>query len=207
MMAEFTSPALLLALAVGYLLGSIPFGLLLTRAAGLGDIRSIGSGNIGATNVLRTGNKGLAAATLVLDALKGTAAVLIAERLIGAPAGHAILAGLLGGLGAFLGHIFPVWLGFRGGKGVATYIGVAIGVSGLAAVVFCAIWLTVAVTSRYSSLSALVASVATPLTLWLAGTPAEAILFLLLTVLLIAKHKANIGRLLSGRESKIGAKS
>jgi len=205
-MAEVLSAPLIAALAVGYLLGSIPFGLLLTRFAGLGDIRSIGSGNIGATNVLRTGNKGLAAATLVLDALKGTAAVLIAERLVGAPTGYAIMASLYGGLGAFLGHIFPVWLGFRGGKGVATYIGVAIGLSGFAALVFCGTWLAVAVITRYSSLSALTASVVTPVVLWIFGQPYLALLFLLLTILLVAKHRANIDRLIAGRESKIGAK-
>jgi len=205
-MAAFYSQAILLSLAVGYMLGSIPFGLLLTRAAGLGDIRKVGSGNIGATNVLRTGHKGLAAATLILDALKGTAAVLIAERLIGAPAGYAILAALVGGLGAFLGHLFPVWLGFRGGKGVATYIGVAIGISGLAALVFCATWLSMAVATRYSSLSALIASVVTPAALWITGDRPAAILFLLLTVLLLAKHRANIERLVRGQESKIGAK-
>jgi glycerol-3-phosphate acyltransferase PlsY len=205
-MAAFYSPAILLSLAVGYLLGSIPFGLLLTRAAGLGDIRKVGSGNIGATNVLRTGHKGLAAATLILDALKGTAAVLIAERLIGAPAGYAILAALVGGLGAFLGHLFPVWLGFRGGKGVATYIGVAIGLSGVAALVFCATWLSMAVVTRYSSLSALIASVVTPVALWITGDRPTALLFLLLTVLLLAKHRANIERLMRGQESKIGAK-
>jgi glycerol-3-phosphate acyltransferase PlsY len=205
-MAEVLSAPLIAALAVGYLLGSIPFGLLLTRAAGMGDIRSIGSGNIGATNVLRTGNKGLAAATLVLDALKGTAAVLIAERLFGAPTGYAIMASLYGGLGAFLGHIFPVWLGFRGGKGVATYIGVAIGLSGFAALVFCGTWLAVAVITRYSSLSALTASVVTPVVLWIYGQPYLALLFLLLTILLVAKHRANIDRLIAGRESKIGAK-
>jgi glycerol-3-phosphate acyltransferase PlsY len=203
---ELLSPALLFALALGYGLGSIPFGLLLTRAAGLGDIRSIGSGNIGATNVLRTGNKGLAALTLLLDALKGTAAVLIAERLIGAPAGMAIAASLIGGLGAFLGHLFPVWLGFRGGKGVATYIGVAAGLAWPGALFFCGVWLAVAVLTRYSSLSALVASALMPAFLWLSGHVPAAILFLPLTILLILKHRANISRLMAGQESKIGAK-
>src|SRR5947199_4458985 len=147
----------ILAIAVGYLLGSIPFGLLLTRLAGTQDLRSIGSGNIGATNVLRTGRKGLAAATLLCDMLKGTAAVIIAGYYAGSD------AAMLASLGAFLGHLFPVWLNFKGGKGVAVYIGVLIGLFWPAAVVFCAIWLSTAFTSRYSSLSSLVASVVTPL--------------------------------------------
>ncbi len=155
--------ALPLGLVIGYLLGSIPFGLILTRLAGTPDLRSIGSGNIGATNVLRTGRKGLAAATLVLDALKGTAAVIIAGYL-GGPE-----AAMLAGLGAFLGHLFPVWLKFRGGKGVAVYIGILIGLFWPAAVLFCAIWLATAVLTRYSSLSALIASVITPLFLLLLG--------------------------------------
>jgi acyl phosphate:glycerol-3-phosphate acyltransferase len=189
----------LLALAFGYLLGSIPFGLLLTRAAGGPDIRAIGSGNIGATNVLRTGNKGLAAATLLCDMFKGTLAVLAAARFGSEPA-------LAAGLGAFLGHLFPVWLRFKGGKGVATYIGVLIGLYWPAALMFCAVWLVVAATSRYSSLSALIASALTPLGLWLFGLPAMAVLFLPLTVLLWIKHRANIARLLDGTEGKIGAK-
>jgi glycerol-3-phosphate acyltransferase PlsY len=204
-MSEFFTTAMLLALAVGYLLGSIPFGLLLTKAAGLGDIRSIGSGNIGATNVLRTGHKGLAATTLLLDALKGTAAVLIAGAM--APAEAANEAALVGGLGAFLGHVFPVWLGFRGGKGVATYIGVLLGLHWPAAVAFCAIWLASAFLTRYSSLSALIASIATPLLLWGLGLTQMAGLVALLSGLLIIKHHANIRRLLSGTESKIGAKA
>jgi glycerol-3-phosphate acyltransferase PlsY len=204
-MSEFFTTAMLLALAVGYLLGSIPFGLLLTKAAGLGDIRSIGSGNIGATNVLRTGHKGLAATTLLLDALKGTAAVLIGGAM--APAEAANEAALVGGLGAFLGHVFPVWLGFRGGKGVATYIGVLLGLHWPAAVAFCAIWLASAFLTRYSSLSALIASIATPLLLWGLGLTQMAGLVALLSGLLIIKHHANIRRLLSGTESKIGAKA
>lgn len=197
---------LLLGFAIGYLLGSIPFGLLLTRAAGLSDVRKIGSGSIGATNVLRTGHKGLAAATLILDALKGTAAVLLVERLIGAPAGYAIESTLAAGFGAFIGHIFPVWLGFRGGKGVATYIGVLIGMLWPAALVFCAIWLTVAIITRYSSLSALLAGAATPAVLLGFGERPAALLFTLLTLLLLWTHQANIRRLLSGEEPKIGAK-
>src|SRR5512139_530589 len=150
-----------LAFAFGYLVGSIPFGLILTRATGGPDIRSIGSGNIGATNVLRTGNKGLAAATLIGDMLKGTAAVYIASRLWGSN------AAMIAGLGAFLGHVFPVWLKFRGGKGVATYIGVLLALAWPAAITFCLIWLAVASLTRYSSLSALVASAFTPALLWL----------------------------------------
>ena len=196
-----------LALLFGYFLGSIPFGLILTRMAGLGDVRYIGSGNIGATNVLRTGHKGLAALTLVLDALKGTAAVLVAHKLGGTYGGVAILAGLVAGLGAFLGHIFPVWLGFKGGKGVATYIGVALGVFWPAALIFCGLWLAVAFTTRYSSLSALVSSTLTPLALWMMNAPAAAILLSMLSILLIWKHRANIDRLMKGEEPKIGAKA
>lgn len=204
-MDVLTSPAALLAAAFGYLLGSIPFGLILTRMAGLGDVRKIGSGNIGATNVLRTGNKGLAALTLLLDALKGTAAVLIAHHL-GGFHGIAILAGLLAGLGAFLGHLFPVWLNFRGGKGVATYIGVVLGLVWPAALVFCAIWIGVAFLTRYSSLSALFASIVTPAILLLVfdDRPA-ALVAAIMTVLLLWKHRSNIGRLMRGEEPKIGA--
>jgi len=201
----FSLPALF-AFGLGYLLGSIPFGLILTRMAGLGDVRRIGSGNIGATNVLRTGNKGLAALTLVLDALKGTAAVHLAHY-YGATEGIAILAGLLGGLGAFLGHVCPVWLGFKGGKGVATYIGVLIGILWPAALVFCGVWLLLAVATRYSSLSALVASLATPAYLYLSGNTAEAFLALLMTAVLVWKHSPNIKRLLAGEEPRIGAKT
>ena len=189
------------ALAVGYLLGSIPFGLLLTRAAGGPDIREIGSGNIGATNVLRTGRKGLAAATLLCDALKGTAAVLLTAHFATPD------AALVAGLGAFLGHLFPLWLKFKGGKGVAVYIGLLIGLYWPGALIFCAIWLIVAGVSRYSSLAALVASALTPFALWLLGQPNAAALFLLLSALLWIMHRANIGRLLQGSEGKIGAKS
>lgn len=191
-------PCYALALAFGYLLGAIPFGLILTRLAGTVDLRAIGSGNIGATNVLRTGRRGLAAATLVLDALKGTAAVLIADRL-----GGQDLA-VLAGLGAFLGHLFPVWLRFKGGKGVATYIGVLLALVWQAAIAFCIVWLLVAFVTRYSSLSALVASALTPLLLWWDTYLQEAQLFLLLSVLLWLKHRSNIGRLLTGAETKIG---
>ena len=189
-----------LAFAFGYLLGSIPFGVLLTRATGGPDLRKIGSGNIGATNVLRTGHKGLAAVTLLCDILKGTVAVLAAMR-------YGTDAALAAGLGAFLGHLFPVWLKFKGGKGVATYIGLLIGLHWPAAVIFCAIWLGVAAVSRYSSLAALIASALTPFGLWFLGRPDVATLFLLLTVLLWIMHRANITRLLNGSEGKIGAKA
>ncbi len=192
------NPSDLFGFAIGYVLGSIPFGLILAKLGGIGDLRQIGSGNIGATNVLRTGNKKLAALTLVLDALKGTAAVLI-----GAHWGND--AALFAGLGAFLGHLFPVWLGFRGGKGVATYIGVLIGLAWPFALAFCAIWLLVAILTRYSSLSALVASAATPCLLAVYGEPRLAALLLLLSVLLYWRHAENIGRLLKGQEGRIGA--
>lgn len=197
---------LLGALLFGYLLGSIPFGLVLTRMAGLGDVRQIGSGNIGATNVLRTGNKGLAAATLLLDALKGTAAVVVASA-------YGIELGLIAGLGAFLGHLFPVWLRFKGGKGVATYIGVLLGIAWLPllsawmpVVVFAGVWLAVAIISRYSSLAALLAAVVTPVVTWYVGLGDVAAGLAFMSLLLFIKHRANISRLLSGSESKIGAK-
>ncbi len=204
-MDQLWSPTSLAALAFGYLLGSIPFGLVLTRMAGLGDVRKIGSGNIGATNVLRTGNKKLAAITLLLDALKGTAAVL-AGHWIGVHGGVAMLASLLAGLGAFLGHLFPVWLGFKGGKGVATYIGVLLGAAWKVAIAFCLIWLIVAFTTRYSSLSALVAAIATPIIGWMVASPAMGILAAIMSALLLWKHVPNIRRLMAGEESKIGAK-
>jgi glycerol-3-phosphate acyltransferase PlsY len=188
------------AFILGYLFGSIPFGLILTKLAGTQDLRSIGSGNIGATNVLRTGHKGLAAATLVLDALKGTAAVIIAGYYAGPN------AAMLAGLGAVLGHLFPVWLKFKGGKGVAVYIGVLIGLFWPAAVVFCVLWLATAFTTRYSSLSALVAAFITPIFLWWFGHPALASLFAVLTLLLFYMHRENIKRLQAGTEGKIGEK-
>ncbi len=194
-----TGPALG-ALGLGYLLGSIPFGLLLTRAAGMGDIRAIGSGNIGATNVLRTGNKKLAAATLLLDAFKGTVAVLLAQALFGE--GGAILAGI----GAFLGHVFPVWLGFKGGKGVATYLGILLGLMPVMVLVFAFVWLSMAKLSRYSSLSALTATLVIPVVLWILGRPEMALAMALLTLLTWWKHKPNIERLILGTESRIGDK-
>jgi glycerol-3-phosphate acyltransferase PlsY len=192
----------LAALVLGYLLGSIPFGLVLTRLAGTQDIRAIGSGSIGATNVLRTGRKGLAAVTLVCDVLKGTAAVLLGAWLFGHdPA-------LVAGLGAFLGHLFPVWLRFKGGKGVATYVGILIGIAVLGAswiplVTFAALWLAVAAVTRYSSLAALIASAATPAVLWATGSMREAWLFVVLTALVFLMHRANIARLIDGSEGKI----
>ncbi len=186
------------AFAFGYLLGSIPFGLLITRIAGTQDLRSIGSGNIGATNVLRTGRKELAALTLVCDALKGTAAVLIAFHV-----GGQDLA-VLAALGAFLGHLFPVWLKFEGGKGVATFIGLLIAFAWQAALAFGVVWLIVAALTRYSSLAGLLASVASVLFLWWDGYLQEAQLFALLTALVWAKHHHNISRLVAGTESKIG---
>jgi glycerol-3-phosphate acyltransferase PlsY len=187
------------ALVFGYLLGSIPFGLLLTRIAGTQDIRAIGSGNIGATNVLRTGRKGLAVATLLGDMLKGTLAVLLVSYFFGRE------LAMIAGLGAFLGHLFPVWLKFKGGKGVATYIGILLGLAWPVALAFCAIWAMVAAITRYSSLSALVASALTPALLWLNGDRQEAQLFVLLTLLLWIMHRANIARLWQGGEGKIGA--
>jgi acyl phosphate:glycerol-3-phosphate acyltransferase len=189
------------AFVLGYLLGSIPFGLILTKLAGTQDLRSIGSGNIGATNVLRTGRKGLAAATLICDMLKGTIAVVLSGYFGGSN------AAMLAALGAFLGHLFPVWLKFRGGKGVAVYIGVLIGLFWPAAVVFCVVWVATAATSRYSSLSALVASFVTPIFLWWFGHSALASLSAVLTLLLFYMHRDNIRRLQAGTEGRIGEKS
>jgi glycerol-3-phosphate acyltransferase PlsY len=197
---QITLPIAAGALVLGYLLGSIPFGLLLTRAAGLGDIRSIGSGNIGATNVLRTGNKKLAAATLLLDALKATAAALIGWYAFGPE------AGLLAGFAAFMGHLYPVWLGFKGGKGVATYIGTLLGVAPLMVLVFAAVWLSVAKLSKYSSLAALVATLVIPVVLWFIQEPKIAAVMALMTIISFIKHKTNIERLIAGTESKIGQK-
>jgi len=187
------------ALIFGYLCGSIPFGVLLTRVAGAPDLRSVGSGNIGATNVLRTGRKFLAAATLAGDILKGTFAVVVVGFVFSRD------AALYAALGAFLGHLFPVWLGFKGGKGVATYIGLLLGLAlWLALIVFCVIWIAIAALSRYSSLAALVASAATPVVLWWNGNLSEAKLFLLLSALIWLTHRANIARLISGTEHAIG---
>jgi glycerol-3-phosphate acyltransferase PlsY len=189
------------AFAFGYLLGSTPFGVILTRLAGTPDIRTLGSGNIGATNVLRTGRRGLAAATLVGDMLKGTLPVLIwltiARRELA----------LVAGLGAFIGHLFPVWLKFKGGKGVATFIGTLLALSWPAALAFGLIWLAVAAATRFSSLAALLASAATPIILWAMNANMDAQLFLILSTMLWFRHRENIVRLLDGTESKIGRKA
>jgi glycerol-3-phosphate acyltransferase PlsY len=190
-----------LAFLVGYLFGSIPFGLIVTRLAGSGDIRAIGSGNIGATNVLRTGRKSLAAATLLGDMLKGTAAVLLMNQLGG---GDAALAA---GFGAVIGHVFPVWLGFKGGKAVATYVGVLIAIAWPIAVAFGVIWGAIAALTRYSSLAGLVASVLTPPLLLYFVDGRSALLVFVLTALLLFKHRGNIKRLVAGTEPKIGTKS
>jgi glycerol-3-phosphate acyltransferase PlsY len=220
---------LLLPLTVGYLLGSIPFGVVLTRAAGLGDVRKIGSGNIGATNVLRTGNKSLAAATLLLDGLKATAAVVLVhwylarrwnlpfdyvpgtEAYVGFAAAsdphRAFVLSAVAGFGAFLGHLYPVWLGFKGGKGVATYIGAVFGIFWPAGLMFCGLWLATALMTRISSLSALVACVAAPLYPLLLGEWMIGTLLFVMSVLVFHKHSENIQRIRSGEEPKIGAKA
>jgi glycerol-3-phosphate acyltransferase PlsY len=196
-----TSPvALILSLIIGYLSGSVPYGLLLTQMAGLGDVRQIGSGNIGATNVLRTGNKGLAALTLLLDALKGMVPVLLARHFLG------LDAAILAGLGAFLGHLYPVWLKFRGGKGVATFAGISLGFSWHVLIPFAIVWIAMAFIFRYSSLAALTASVVTTLAIFYVGETELGFLYVALTALVFWKHRQNISRLLSGSESKIGSK-
>ena len=186
------------AFVFGYLCGSIPFGILLTRLTCGPDLRAVGSGNIGATNVLRTGRKGLAAGTLIGDMLKGTAAVLIIAHVLNCDCAMAAA------VGAFLGHLFPVWLKFRGGKGVATYIGLLIGLAWPAAIFFGAVWLAIAAVTRYSSVAALVASTATPFVLWFLGDARAAQVFAVLSILLWIMHRANIARLVQGTESRIG---
>lgn len=190
----------IIAAVLGYLSGSVPFGLILTRMAGLGDVRAIGSGNIGATNVLRTGNKGLAAATLVLDALKGTVPAALGYHFLG------VEGGVIAGFAAFLGHIFPVWLGFKGGKGVATYIGVLLGLDWRVGLLFLIVWIATAAITRYSSLSALVAAVAIPVVEFFIGDIKIAALAVIMSVIIWVKHSANISRLLAGSESRIGSK-
>lgn len=189
------------ALVFGYLLGSIPFGIVFTRLAGAPDIRAIGSGNIGATNVLRTGRKGLAAATLLADLLKGTVAVLVMSWLWGRE------AGLAAGVGAFLGHLFPVWLGFRGGKGVATFLGVLLAVAWQGTLLFGVLWLSLAAVTRYSSVASLIACAAIPPFFWFWGARIEALVFLLLAALTFIMHRGNIVRLMQGTEGKIGQKA
>jgi glycerol-3-phosphate acyltransferase PlsY len=196
---QITLPMALASLAIGYLLGSIPFGLVLTRMAGLGDVRAIGSGSIGATNVLRTGNKKLAVATMLLDAFKGTVAALICRHLFGDD------AAILAGFAAFIGHIFPVWLGFKGGKGVAVMIGSLLALSWPVGLIFCAVWLVIAFARRISSLSALTAAATAPIFAyvvvgeWLAATAA------VMAILLFYQHRANIVRLLNDTEPRIGS--
>ena len=190
-----------LALLGGYLAGSIPFGLLLTKMAGMGDIRSIGSGNIGATNVLRTGNKGLAALTLLLDALKGMIPVIVFKQMTGSADS---LPAMAAGLGAFLGHLYPLWLRFKGGKGVATFAGISLGFSWHVLAPFALVWIATAVLTRYSSLAALIGSVAATASLFVVGEITLGVLFVVLTALIYWKHRQNISRLLAGTESRIG---
>jgi acyl phosphate:glycerol-3-phosphate acyltransferase len=200
MMLDFTgvTPMLaILALVLGYLSGSIPFGLLFTRWAGLGDVRSIGSGNIGATNVLRTGNKKLAALTLVADAVKGTVPILIMKALGGES------AGLIAGLAAFAGHLFPVWLSFKGGKGVATNIGILFGLYWPLGFIFLAVWLIMAFLFRISSLSALTASALSPLWAWFLDRPALVLALIVIGIFIWIMHRGNIVRLVKGEEAKI----
>lgn len=201
-MPEFISPPFLLVVTalLSYLLGSVPFGIVITRVLGLGDLRQIGSGNIGATNVLRTGNKGAALATLLLDAGKGGIAVALARWLVGPDAAQ------VAALFSFAGHLFPVWLGFKGGKGVATFLGTLLVLAWPAGLAACATWAVVAAISRISSLSALVAAVLSPLWLYLLGYPEMVALAAVLALVILERHKANITRLLAGTEPKIGKK-
>jgi acyl phosphate:glycerol-3-phosphate acyltransferase len=200
--AEIVVPPLL-CLLFGYALGSIPFGLLLTRAAGLGDVRKIGSGNIGATNVLRTGRKGLAAATLMLDAAKGAAAVLLAGLIWPDQPQFPGMAAI----GAFLGHLYPAWLGFRGGKGVATLIGIVAALHWPTALAIAAIWILLLVATRYSSVGGMGAALAAPVAAFLFERLDLAILFTGFALLVLWKHRANIGRLIAGTEPRVGAKA
>jgi glycerol-3-phosphate acyltransferase PlsY len=200
-MTAFGAYAALAAFVAGYLLGSIPFGLVFTRIAGTQDIRSIGSGSIGATNVLRTGRYGLAAATLLADVLKGLVAVLAMGWLWGRD------AGLAAGIGAFVGHLWPIWLWFKGGKGIATGLGILLAVSWKAALAIAVIWIALAAAFRYSSVASLVAAACAPVLLWFFGMPTEAMVFAVLAVLTFVMHRANIARLLAGTESKIGQKA
>ena len=192
---------LLIVAALAYLLGAVPFGIVITRAMGLGDLRAIGSGNIGATNVLRTGNKRAAAATLLLDAAKGAVAVLLARALVSEDAAQ------LAGLAAFLGHLFPVWLGFRGGKGVATFLGVLIALAPPVGLACCAVWAATAAITRISSMAALVAAASAPVWLLVLNHGTLLLLVMSLTVLVYIKHAPNIARIKSGTEPRIGAKS
>jgi glycerol-3-phosphate acyltransferase PlsY len=190
----------LLSLLIGYALGSIPFGLIVTRLAGLGDVRNIGSGNIGATNVLRTGRKGLAVATLLLDFAKGAAAVLIARH-FWPDSGFDGLAAIA----AFLGHLYPVWLRFRGGKGVATLIGIVAALLWPAAIIICLVWLATLALTRYSSVSGMAAAVTAPIAAFALGATGDIVLFAGFALLVLWKHRANIARLRAGTEPKVGA--
>ncbi|MCF6321000.1 MAG: glycerol-3-phosphate 1-O-acyltransferase PlsY [Rhizobiaceae bacterium] len=192
-------PYFLYAIAFGYVIGSVPFGLIFTRMAGLGDIRKIGSGNIGATNVLRTGNIPVALATVVADILKGTFAYMIVENYYG------IDMALMAGLGAFLGHCFSIWLKFKGGKAVATYVGILLPISIKVALIFAMLWITVAALTRHSSMASLIAAMVTPPSLYILGYPQAGELFVLLTIIVVIKHRGNIKRLLNGTEDKIGS--
>lgn len=191
------NPEALLIFAVGYLLGSIPFGLVLTRITGKGDLRAIGSGNIGATNVLRTGSKALAAATLLLDVLKGSAAVLLARYAFG---GEEHLAAA----GALIGHLYPVWLQFRGGKGVATFLGILIPLLPLAAAIFAAVWLVVLLAIRISSVAGMSAAISAPITAAVIGSETLFPMLLGFALLVVWKHRTNILRLKAGTEPRIG---
>jgi glycerol-3-phosphate acyltransferase PlsY len=199
-MPELTSGAAALGLValLGYLLGSVPFGVVMARIFGLGDLRKIGSGNIGATNVLRTGNKPAALLTLLLDAGKGGAAVLIGRAALGEDAAQ------VAGGAAFVGHLFPLWLGFRGGKGVATFLGTMLALALPAGLAACAAWLVVAAVTRYSSLSALVAAGLSPVFAAVLGAPGAALLALGMAALVFVRHEANIRRLMAGEEPRIG---
>ncbi len=193
---EAAAPWLIGAFLLGYLLGSIPFGVVIARLLGLGDLRSIGSGNIGATNVLRTGHRGAALATLVLDASKGAAAVLMFSA-------WGPDAAVLAGAGAFIGHLFPVWLGFRGGKGVATFLGLVLALNFWAGLACCATWLVVAAVFRFSSLAGMVAVASGPVWLWVFGRFEAVIVVAVLAALSVLRHRTNIARLLRGEESRI----
>lgn len=202
-MPEFASPPVLLIVfaVIGYLLGSIPSGVVIAKAMGLGNLRDIGSGNIGATNVLRTGNKKAAAFTLLFDALKGAVAVLAGRFLVGEDAAQ------IAGLGALIGHCFPVWLGFKGGKGVATWFGVMLALVPLAGLIACAIWLVVAAVSRYSSLAALLAVFWMPIVVNFTDNRAATLLAMAMLVIIYIRHRENLKRLKAGTEAKIGAKT
>ncbi len=202
-MTGATGVALLVAAAIGYLMGSVPFGLLVTRIGGAADPRTIGSGNIGATNVLRTGRKELAAATLILDATKGAAAVLLVGAIWPDPTPPSLPA-ILAGCGAFFGHVFPIWLRLRGGKGVATLLGVALSLSWPCGIAFAIVWLAAFAATRHSSVGGIAAAIATPVAAALYGQSDLTLAFLLLAMVIVWKHRANLTRLLDGTEPRFG---